>query len=88
MGTGFHDAAIVQNGDKNTQVQIGTLVRVGQTWKTIDPPVISGEGQPEAAAAGFFSADSGNFIFLKKSTLRSITLEQIAIATVDPATKA
>jgi thiol-disulfide isomerase/thioredoxin len=46
--------AIVQTGDKNTQVQIGTLVRVGNTWKTIDPPVISGEGQPEVAAMGFF----------------------------------
>jgi thiol-disulfide isomerase/thioredoxin len=46
--------AIVQTGDKNTQVQIGTLVRVGNTWKTIDPPVIGGEGQPEVAAMGFF----------------------------------
>ena len=31
--------AIVQTGDKHTQVQIGTLIRVGNTWKTIDPPV-------------------------------------------------
>ena len=46
--------AIVETGDKHTQVQIGTLVRVGNTWKTIDPPVISGEGQPEVAAMGFF----------------------------------
>ncbi len=46
--------AIVQTGDKHTQVQIGTLIRVGSTWKTIDPPVISGEGQPEVAATGFF----------------------------------
>ena len=46
--------AIVETGDKHTQVQIGTLVRVGNTWKTIDPPVISGEGQPEVAAVGFF----------------------------------
>lgn len=46
--------AIVQTGDKNTQVQIGTLIRVGNTWKTIDPPVIGGEGQPEVAAMGFF----------------------------------
>ena len=46
--------AIVQTGDKNTQVQIGTLIRVGNTWKAIDPPVINGEGQPEVAALGFF----------------------------------
>jgi thiol-disulfide isomerase/thioredoxin len=46
--------AIVQTGDKNTQVQIGTLVHVGNTWKTIDPPVISGEGPSEVAALGFF----------------------------------
>jgi tetratricopeptide (TPR) repeat protein len=46
--------AIVQTGAKNTQVQIGTLVRVGKTWKTIDPPVISGEGTTEVAAMGFF----------------------------------
>ena len=49
-----HVVAIVQTGDKHTQVQIGTLIRVGNTWKTIDPPVIIGEGQPETAAMGFF----------------------------------
>ncbi len=46
--------AIVETGEKHTQVQIGTLIRVGKTWKTIDAPVIGGEGQPEVAAAGFF----------------------------------
>ena len=46
--------AIVQAGDKNLQVQIGTLVRVGKTWKTIDVPAIGGDGQPEIAARGFF----------------------------------
>jgi thiol-disulfide isomerase/thioredoxin len=46
--------AIVQNGERHTQVQIGTLVRVGNTWKVIDAPAISGEGAPEVAAAGFF----------------------------------
>ena len=46
--------AIVESGGKHVQVQIGTLVRVGNAWKTIDPPAISGEGQPEVAAAGFF----------------------------------
>ncbi len=46
--------AIAEAGDKHTQVQIGTLIRVGNTWKTIDAPVISGEGQAEVAAVGFF----------------------------------
>jgi len=46
--------AIVQVGDKNEQVQIGTLVRVGKTWKTIDPPLIGSDGQTEVAARGFF----------------------------------
>ena len=46
--------AIVETGDKHTQVQIGTLIHVGNTWKTIDPPFISGEGQQEMAAMGFF----------------------------------
>jgi thiol-disulfide isomerase/thioredoxin len=46
--------AIVQIGEKNMQVQIGTLVRVGKTWKTIDPPTLGTEGQPEIADRGFF----------------------------------
>jgi thiol-disulfide isomerase/thioredoxin len=52
--------AIVQTGEKNTQVQIGTLVRVGNTWKTIDPPAISGDGPSEVAALGgfFFQAQT------------------------------
>ena len=46
--------AIVETGDKHTQVQIGTLIHVGNTWKAIDLPVISGEGQSQLAAMGFF----------------------------------
>jgi thiol-disulfide isomerase/thioredoxin len=46
--------AIVQTGDKHLQVQIGTLVQVGDVWKVIDSPVIVGDGQPEVAAGGFF----------------------------------
>ena len=46
--------AIVETGEKQTQVQIGTLVHVGKTWKTIDAPVINAEGQPVLAATGFF----------------------------------
>jgi thiol-disulfide isomerase/thioredoxin len=46
--------AIVATGERHAQVQIGTLVHVGSTWKTIDLPAISGEGQPEMIATGFF----------------------------------
>jgi thiol-disulfide isomerase/thioredoxin len=46
--------AIVQVGDKNVQVQIGTLVHVGKSWKTIDAPSVGGDGQPAVFASGFF----------------------------------
>ncbi len=46
--------AIVEAGEKNVQVQIGTLVRVGKTWKTIDAPSISGDGSRKSPPAGFF----------------------------------
>lgn len=51
--------AIVQAGEKNLQVQIGTLVRVGKTWKTIDAPAIGSDGQPEIA--GYPLAGRGFF---------------------------
>ncbi len=50
--------AIVQVGEKNVQVQIGTLVRVGKTWKTIDAPAVGNDGQPELVARGFFFQSS------------------------------
>jgi thiol-disulfide isomerase/thioredoxin len=46
--------AIVQVAEKNVQVQIGTLVRVGKAWKTIDAPSVGGDGQPDLVARGFF----------------------------------
>jgi thiol-disulfide isomerase/thioredoxin len=73
--------AIVQTGEKHTQVQIGTLVQVGDTWKAIDAPVVAGEGQPEAASAGFF--------FHASPTRASTTVggpseeQQAAMATLD-----
>ncbi len=50
--------AIVQVGEKNVQVQIGTLVRAGKTWKTIDAPSVGNDGQPEVVARGFFFQSS------------------------------
>ena len=46
--------AIVRAGDTHGQVQIGTLVKVGQVWRLIDLPVVAAEGTTEVAASGFF----------------------------------
>jgi thiol-disulfide isomerase/thioredoxin len=46
-------AAMVEAGGKNTQIAIGTLVRVGETWKVIDLPQGLG-GASEIVASGFF----------------------------------
>jgi len=46
--------AIVRTGDKHGQVQIGTLVQVGQVWRVIDVPQPISEGQTDIAASGFF----------------------------------
>jgi thiol-disulfide isomerase/thioredoxin len=46
--------AIVQSGGKHTQVQIGTLVQVGDCWKSIDCPREASDGPNDAVAGGFF----------------------------------
>ncbi len=46
--------AVVESGGKHGQVQIGTLVQVGDVWRVIDSPEVAGEGQPEVASTGFF----------------------------------
>lgn len=46
--------AIVQTAGKHAQVQIGTLVQVGDCWKVIDAPRESAEGSNDAVAGGFF----------------------------------
>ena len=46
--------AIVESDGQHRQVQIGTLVQVGDEWRVIDLPQIAAEGQAEAAPAGFF----------------------------------
>jgi thiol-disulfide isomerase/thioredoxin len=46
--------AIVQTGETHGQVQIGTLVKVGDVWRVIDLPQVAPEGQAEVAASGFF----------------------------------
>jgi hypothetical protein len=46
--------AIAQTGERHQQLQIGTLVQVGDVWKVIDAPLVLPEGQPEVAGGGFF----------------------------------
>ncbi len=46
--------AIVESAGKHGQVQIGTLVQVGDVWRLIDTPQISVEGQADAGPHGFF----------------------------------
>ena len=46
--------AITQTGGKHGQVQIGTLVKVGDTWRAIELPVVPEDGQEEIAASGEF----------------------------------
>lgn len=45
--------AIVAAGDKHGQVQMGTLIQVGDAWRMIDLP--QADGQTAGAPAGFFS---------------------------------
>jgi thiol-disulfide isomerase/thioredoxin len=46
--------AIVQTGEAHGQVQIGTLIQVGEVWRVIDLPQVAPDGQTESAASGFF----------------------------------
>jgi len=49
--------AVIEADGKHGQIQIGTLVRVGDTWRVIDVPRIGGDGQSEMA--GFFYQPGG-----------------------------
>ncbi|MCC6127352.1 MAG: redoxin domain-containing protein [Pirellulales bacterium] len=46
--------AIVQTAGKHAQVQIGTLIQVGDCWKAIGAPREAGDGPSDAVAGGFF----------------------------------
>ncbi len=46
--------AIVQTESEHGQVQIGTLVRVGDVWRVIDAPRPLADGQQDLASSGFF----------------------------------
>ncbi len=46
--------AIFRTGDEHGQVEIGTLVKVGDRWRVIDVPRVISEDQAESPSAGFF----------------------------------
>jgi len=46
--------AIVQTGEQHSEVQIGTLVQVGDGWRVVDLPQPVPEGQAEVALGGLF----------------------------------
>ena len=46
--------AITETDGQNGQVQIGTLVKVGDTWRAIQVPIVPENGQEEIAASGEF----------------------------------
>lgn len=46
--------AIAESGGQHRQVQIGTLVQVGDLWRAIDLPQPTAEGQADSATEGFF----------------------------------
>jgi thiol-disulfide isomerase/thioredoxin len=46
--------AIAQTGTDHVQIQIGTLVKVGDTWKVIDVPQATGDVDSRQADTGYF----------------------------------
>jgi thiol-disulfide isomerase/thioredoxin len=46
--------AVVQNDADHAQIQIGTIVKVGDVWRLTDAPQLPAEGQAESGAGGFF----------------------------------
>jgi thiol-disulfide isomerase/thioredoxin len=46
--------AIVESAGKHSQVQIGTLVQVGDAWRVVDVPQFAVDGQADASPNGFF----------------------------------
>ncbi len=51
--------AMVQDGEDHNQLNLGTMVRVGDAWKLIDAPAASSEG---TATAGLFYSPTGSVV--------------------------
>jgi peroxiredoxin len=52
-------SALVQTGAKHEQVFLGTLVRIGDTWKLVSLPTIGGDNQPESSDI-FLASSAGS----------------------------
>ena len=51
--------AIVENGARNGQIYVGSLVRCGDAWRPVAAPQLAGEPGETAEAVGFFTPQSG-----------------------------
>jgi thiol-disulfide isomerase/thioredoxin len=51
-------SAFIDTDGKHSQIQIGTLIKVGDAWRVIDVPQLIQEGQELAANGFFFQATS------------------------------
>lgn len=52
-----HASAIVEVGDKSQQLLVGSLIRVGNTWRILDFPALAGEGSTAQVGGVFFQGD-------------------------------
>jgi thiol-disulfide isomerase/thioredoxin len=52
--------AMTDTAGKHSQVQVGTLVRVGDVWRVIDLPRATADDKTEVANAGYFIPTSGS----------------------------
>lgn len=53
-----HASAIVEIGDKSQQLLVGSLIRVGNTWRILDFPALAGEGNTAQVGGVFFQGDT------------------------------
>ncbi len=52
-------AAVIATGDKPAQIALGTLIKVGDTWRLFELPQAVAEGQALAIGGFFFRAGTG-----------------------------
>jgi peroxiredoxin len=46
--------ALVQTGGKDSQIQIGTMIRVGECWRLVDVPIVPESGKLTESTGGVF----------------------------------
>ena len=50
--------AVVQTGESHGQVQMGTLVKLGDAWRVIDIPLLTSDDPGQLSSSGFFFRSS------------------------------